>query len=372
MKKMRTVTLITCLLLFSSVGKAETYLTMAEMCEQAPARWTQTYETTWRTVNIDVQPLVPQVKKVPILKVVPEFGQPDVSVLGAGWTSKARRMGVFNAYLNYADLEENDKVSTTTTTSIYPPFDMNTAYAKGNELILAKVLDQLQLIMNTLGYDRGQWQYDRPNKVMVNTIASNTTGILRPGNYTVSLNQKLYGLPIFCHALSGVEQPKDSEQVITTGLTFRIRTLHAIALSGKQVKVTDVLAEDVPLCSFSTVKAAIEEEIQAGHIRKIFDVELGYALYNEPGTFRTPGNPEFSTAVFYAVPVWRVTCHYIENAKKELRDYTGMDVSERNVIEYKTLIVNAQTGVVMDRTDNHKGCADYAGFLSWEEVRGKQ
>ncbi len=45
---------------------------------------------------------------------------------------------------------------------------------------------------------------------------------------------------------------------------------------------------------------------------------------------------------------------------------------ERGEMEYKMLIVNAQTGVVMDRANNRKGCGDYLGFISFKEAGGKQ
>lgn len=376
MKKMYAVTLLVCLAL-PLAGSAQSYLTIAEMRKQPPARWSQVYDTKWRTVNIDVQPTLPQADKLPILKVVLNFWQPDVSALSEGWRSEGNDRGTFTfrVYLNDLDQEERDvmdKTTTTTTMSYYPPFDMGTSYAPDNDLTLNDVLNHFKRIMDEMGEDQAQWQYDQPVSVMVNSTVSNTTGKpLLPGSYSLRLNQTLQGVPVLCHVLEGVDGEKDQEMRLRIGLTFQIRTPEAVRMSGKQVKETDVLADDVPLCDFSKVKTAIEEEIQAGHIRKIFDAELGYALYNEPGVFRKPGLEWLRTAVFYAVPVWRVNCHYIEDAKKELRDYTGQDVPERAVMEYKTLIVNAQTGTVIDRTENRKGCGDYAGFISFKEAGGK-
>ncbi len=344
------------------------YLTVKQMLEHPPARWTQVYETKWRTVSIDVQPVLPQADKIPVLKVVPDFWLPDVSALGAGWKSEVSRPGstTFRAYLDDVDQEERGTHSETISTNYYPPFNMNASYAQGNDLTLNDILNHLKSIMGATGEGQAQWQYDRPNRVLVNTTVSKKTGeLLLPGSYYVSLNQQMQGVTVLCHVLDGVDHAKDEEMRLHNGLTFHTRTLQSVSLGGKQVKVTDVLADDVPLCGFDKVKAAIEEEIQSGHIRKIFDVELGYALYNEPGVSRKPGAEWMKTAVFYAVPVWHVNCYYVENGKKEIRDYKGTGVSERGEIEYKTLIVNAQTGVIMDRSDNRKGCGDYAGFISW-------
>ncbi len=374
MRKICVITLLACLALLPLTGSAQAYLTVIKMREHPPARWTQVYETKWRTVGIDVQPMLPQADKIPVLKVIPDFWLPDVSALGAGWKSELSRLGstTFRAYLDDIDQEERSAHGETTSTYYYPPFDMNTSYAQGNELTLGDVLNHLKSIVGAMGEGQMQWQYDRPNSIMVNTTVSNKTGkLLLPGSYSVSLNQQLQGVPVLCHVLEGVDDVKDQEMRLRIGMTFHIRKPEAVSLFGKQVKVTDVLSDDVPLCDFGKVKAAIEEEIQAGYIRKIFDVELGYALYNEPGVSRKPGAEWLQNAVFYTVPVWQVNCHYVESGNKELRNYEGTGVTERGMMEYKTLIVNAQTGVIVDRSDNHKGCGDYAGFISWEDAGGK-
>ena len=372
MRKICVITLLACLALLPLAGSAQGYLTITQMYEQVPQRWTQDYETKWRTVSIDVQPVVPQADKLPILKVIPDFWLPDVSALGAGWSSEVSERSTFFADLDDVEPDAREK-GKTTTTNYYPPFDMNVSYAQNSPLKLNDVIDQMQRIVGAMGEARGQWRYSRPERILINTTVSKKTGEpLFPDIYTVCLQQKLQDIPILCHVLSGVEEPKDQELQYWGGLTFRICTPEAISVFGKQVRITDMLAEDVPLCDFAMVKSAIEQKIQSGHIRKIFDVELGYALYNEPGVSRKPGMEWLKTAVFYAVPAWRVNCYYVENARAEIRDYTKWDVPQRSEIEYKTLIVNAQTGVALDRSDNRKGCGDYAGFLSWEEAGGRE
>lgn len=43
------------------------YISILERNEHPPERWTKAYETKWRTVEIDVQLIVPQVENMPIL-----------------------------------------------------------------------------------------------------------------------------------------------------------------------------------------------------------------------------------------------------------------------------------------------------------------
>ncbi len=372
MKRICVTTLMICLLLLPPAVHAQGYISISEMTQQPPERWVQAYETPWRTIDIDVQPVVPVADTLPILKVVPDFRPLDVSGLGEGWSRReANERSTFGAYLN-KDRSPRRESDNTTTTNYYPPFDMNTAYSKNNDMTLGDVILHLRGILTAMGEDREQWQYSQPNRIFINATINLKTGEpMYADSYTVFLNQMLRGIPLLCHVLEGVAQPKDQEMISHTGLSFTITTPDLLSLGGKQVKVISLLADDVPLCDFSKIKTAIEKQIQAGHVRKIFDVELGYALYNEPNIYRKPGAVWLQTAAFYAVPVWRVNCYYIEDAKGKLRDYTGTGVPQRAEIEYIALIINAQTGVVMDRDDNHKGCGDFTGFVSWEDVGGK-
>lgn len=93
-------------------------------------------------------------------------------------------------------------------------------------------------------------------------------------------------------------------------------------------------------------------------------------LYNTPGMTNKSGFQR--TAVFYAIPAWQVNCLYVDGGKKELRDYSELDVDERNTQESKTVFVNAQTGEIIPTLDNGKDCLDYQGFISWEQVGGNQ
>ncbi|MEG2604862.1 MAG: hypothetical protein RSB91_07975, partial [Clostridia bacterium] len=136
------------------------------------------------------------------------------------------------------------------------------------------------------------------------------------------------------------------------------------------MKIADTIAEDVPLCGFDKIKETLDKEITAGHVRKIFDVDLGYTLYNTPGMTNKSGFQR--TAVFYAIPAWQVHCLYVDSGKKEMRDYSGLDVDERNTQEAKTVLINAQTGEIIPSLEKEKGCLDYQGFISWEEAREKE
>lgn len=52
-----------------------------------PDHWTATYDTSWRTITVDVQPTVPDVEEISILQVRPAYWipQPDGET---AWSAK--------------------------------------------------------------------------------------------------------------------------------------------------------------------------------------------------------------------------------------------------------------------------------------------
>ena len=48
---------------------AESYCLMGDIAISAPARWTETYQTQWRSIPVDVPVEVPKVAQFPIIKV---------------------------------------------------------------------------------------------------------------------------------------------------------------------------------------------------------------------------------------------------------------------------------------------------------------
>ena len=52
-------------------GTAETteYYTLGQLRERTETRWTQTYETPWRTLNVDANIYMPEADSTPVFKM---------------------------------------------------------------------------------------------------------------------------------------------------------------------------------------------------------------------------------------------------------------------------------------------------------------
>lgn len=118
---------------------------------------------------------------------------------------------------------------------------------------------------------------------------------------------------------------------------------------------------------------AVEKEINAGHIRKVYEIKLGYVLYNQPGVYREKGlSPAESQAqwekmAYYAKPMWQVNCLYVKSASGSLRDVSSYTDDERNSLDYHQLLIDAQTGEMVVLGDE-KDRNEFKGFTSWDEV----
>ena len=131
-------------------------------------------------------------------------------------------------------------------------------------------------------------------------------------------------------------------------------------------KIRTVEFEDVPLASLDTVLAGISKEIEAGHIRVVTSVRLGYLLYS---------NPEM-TDYAWAVPSWVVECKYVPKATEEYEDvwtkegeiYTG-ETAPWSGMKAVELSVNAQTGVPIIFTVGDEETFSVPKIITWNDLQ---
>ena len=77
---------------------------------------------------------------------------------------------------------------------------------------------------------------------------------------------------------------------------------------------------------------------------------------------------QYQTVHHYARPMWHVNCLYVEKTTAELRDVSGYTDDERNSIDYYQLLIDAQTGELVEQNNARDRC-EYKGFISWEDVQ---
>ena len=383
--KKQFAALLAALSLLPTLALAQEYYTLPEIKEQAKDGWHETYTDKYgRETAVDIDVEVYGDDKAPILRLEDANLQVDETRLIDGETAdhirdKFKRFNITKDYPYDTVTEVRKKGGRKTW--IYRAWgeaiDPNKAYGAeyGSDLTIGGVYDFCAQALARQGLDMSDdFEYAHPKQVEMLVNISQATG--QPAStpfYIVNLWQKLRGLPILEHAMKGFE--KQGWPMYTPTVIFMMLDENSYDIYINMMKEAELVAEDIPLCSFDTVKRNLEAQIEAGHIQGVLSLQFGYALYNEPGypNYRKDIEIDYQ-ADYYAVPSWVIECIYMPNGKKTFvmqEDPTpGANIRGQN--DCKTLVINAQTGELIDVTDRSKGGfgdADYKGFIPWDRVK---
>lgn len=391
MKRFLCLIFVLMLLPCASIGE-ESYLTIQQMKAQLPRRLTQTYETKWRQIAIDAEIILPDVDALPVALIAGGAQEPVQTAKETGW-DRIEYRGPYNLLLvnevpDYPKSVNGVRIGTPVSKgNWYSGFAAENRYVPMDEITFGEIVSKAKEKIRQFGYDPEMFEIDNPVRVWAHHVyGSGTQTDLLPGYLYMEVRPKVAGIPVMSHILQAVESHHGSSR----SDEFCLMPYADIAYDGylgdlshiylTPLTVVETLAEDIPLCPFDRVLAAVEQEISAGHIRKIYEIELGYVLYNQPGVYRTTGTTiggsrketeayqAYQNARYYVKPVWQVNCLYVESATGQLRDGTGYTDDERNTIDYYQLLIDAQTGEMIRRSNQRDRC-EFTGFLGWEEVR---
>lgn len=375
-----TAFLAALLALCCSVSMAQEYGTLAQIRKQVAGGWREAYTDQYgreMTVDIDVEVYGGEI--APVVKVRPLEIEIDSALLEEGAVFMDRTL----CRNNPAD-DVFGARSGQVTMDVYHTYgesvDMDAVYGEefGAQLTMRRLRERACEILSVQRISLDDFLFDQPKEFSVRCkMKTKTQEVIAPAAYLAHFWQTMYGLPILESIGRGYERAAWPEFAPQAQITMRGSDEYSITLWN--VEETELLARDIPLASFGTVKRSIEEKIESGHIRKVYSMRLGYVVFNEKGY---PGRPPegirswWDIDSYYLVPTWVVECVYMDNPKEPFA-YKGrhndewMD-NEKNSGHYRFVMVNAQTGEVYDRDDRSlKGYGDttYKGFISWDDVK---
>ena len=141
-------------------------------------------------------------------------------------------------------------------------------------------------------------------------------------------------------------------------------------LSFELAKKRTVEYADVPLAPLESVLDSIREEMEAGNLRALHSVELGYILYS---------NPEMTDHA-WAIPRWVVNAEYV--TKEELKSYEkdkerreeklkAADPEEYGQFSFysRSLPVDAQSSEMLIWTVPTKETYEVPKIVTWDEAK---
>lgn len=355
------------------------FVNIQQLREQTDDHWTQTYVTQWRDVAIDTPITIPDADNVPIAVIIRDLNITCPTADESGWDEANIRDGAMIAARNVTlpKSVNGRRISKNATAkgNWYSGFSDDRTYVPMCSTSFGEVLTLVKQSLTGFGFDPDDFLLDNPKRVWAHHryFADEKADAL-PGYLLFQCYQKLYGLPLLGHIYDAVCDHYHGESRmgefydffrLTGGYDGVLGDLDRLFFDNFQV--TDQLAQDVPLCSFGKVQSTVEADIRAGHIRKVFEMRLGYMLFNEPGVYRNASSIQTPEVHFYLKPVWVVKCLYVKNPRGKLR--TPIDGDERNTLDYRELFIDAQTGEPLRESKAFERC-ECKGFLSWQDVGG--
>ena len=391
--KMMVLVLCACLLLPFAV-QAQEYYTLPEIREQAAAGWHKTYTDKYgreTVVDVDVEVFGEDV--APVVRIANAYYAPNLDLLEEGEEAEAlERNGRFHVSKNHpynsiSGKNRKDGRRTDIYTSYGEVVEFDRAYLSDyeNDLTVGEAYEFARAYLEKHGLNPDEYDFEYPKEFYaICSISQSKKTPVTPGFYLMYLRQKFYDMPVLTHAMYSYENM--GWPYYTPEFMIQIRNENEYSFNIEAMKEVELLAEDIPLCSFDKVIETIEKQIEAGKIQQVFSLQFGYSLYNKPG-LNLPRGTNWNEADYYAVPSWVVKCVYLPNGKKNLSEEVdalmkkwGEDLTEDGAVDHLTnfITINAQTGEMLDpmntskaRTNNSPngtGDADYKGFISWDKV----
>ena len=383
MKRLSSLVVLLCMICTSAIAESG-YYSVDDLPAVTSPHWETRYEAHGRTIEVDVDVTIPEVDRAPVITVrrMPPFAESVCSELEA-WCAQAEKDDHVNRY----SFRSNDY--STQMTHALPPawgksrdsefvagamsqnlfdlyeFDIDQAYADNNELTVAEAVaimkDQVAALFpeETLHlrtvYVDGQTFWKKSGEPIRET-----------GGYSLCLSQTFHGIPFmasiheaFTQFAVGDEDVWLKDRGIMRGIVF---DENAWSLNCVFYQENSVLHEDIPLLPFDAVKCKIENLIQSGHVRWIDSVTLGYVQFDT-------ADPDEQLLI----PCWVVWCEYHPaGATSERRGGINSSTNlmyDGNSDYYRPLIINAQTGVLVDPENATEGRCMCPEIVLWEDVQ---
>ena len=266
----RWLTLLPALLLPLSAATEE-YCAITQLRSQAPALWTQTCSPPWRDITVGC-----------------DLGE-AVSASGR-WDVRRSPGGVL--CIDIGSVDDQRPRGTFHSAQTCAPQD-TASFAPGSGEDVTAALLEAGAMLRDCWMPKGLFDLTCPAEVAVWWITDRQGKQVGGCEYYLTLRQQLCGIRLLGHAFLGMpgsmREGKVGEYSASVGATLRYISREHASLSGDTLYETGRVAQDMPLCGFGRVLAAMEREFMAGRLRRVDEAALGYVLYNVPGAAKDPG-----------------------------------------------------------------------------------
>ena len=377
MKSLKTLLLVFWLLLASLPACGETqYYSISDLPDVTSERWKETYQAYGRTIDVDVEIEIPAVTTAPVLLV---RSASSVSEATAQEIEKQCEAAMEADKVNSYSFKSTDFVTSydygtppqwgktqdaeyemtmSWNSHLLLDYSMDKAYAEDNDLLLCDAVETAQKQIEAL--------YHCEKLKLTNVATFDRTfykkskeKISEQGYYHLEMHQVFRGIPL----MASVQNAFSEKGLWNENLWIKERGRASADVWGENsfliscwfYEESDVLYQDIPLLPFDGLKYQVEELINAGYVRDIFSVNLGYVQFD------TENSEEQAL-----VPAWVVWCEYQQEGPQAERTgplYTDGWLEHEPY--YRPLIINAQTGEMIDPESTKEGRCMMPEIMTW-------
>ena len=365
---------------------------------------------TRRTIAVDVPVIIPEVERVPVVQVsaplwteVPErLGLPvtkadgwmivyeDENLLAQrngddasgeaatvwGIDPEARERADIQVYCN-PPLDQRLGANWWYTSDYYYPYEVDpeTVFAEENELSLANAQDMLKRLL-TYYYGEEYADFDM-DYIEVRGRARKRIGNryedlgdykkdYPKGTYFLSFRQKIDGIPVYLNM--GEKKLTTDAANFTPEISakwgriygdnfFEYMDASSFMMNTEIFNKEVELVEDVPLAPVDAIISRLEQEIDAGLLRNVYALRLGYVSYLDEG----------SPDTYSLYPMWICDCEYAESAKQKFEVNIWSD-EFRESFYYQQILIDAQTCEVVSGWVTEDEDLYHAEPVTWDDV----
>lgn len=376
MRKRFSLILVTLLLASTfpppSLATSE-YCTIHELQQQATQSWHNTYETKWRTIQIDADILIPEVDALPVVRF--QENATPYPIEDRYFSNHTNTPGIFMTYNSPTLTDQEARYTEERKPGTFPqeiyhrnPWELAKAYAASNPLTLQAAIDFLdELFDSTTGGNVQPYVTDVITAQWVEK-KRNLDGSAKPyrdmGYYNLTFTQAFHGIPLM-RGVKPTKYSKDWKTPLAPMGNFWVASRNEFRLDLLFPREElGILIVDVPVLPLEKIIPVYEKLIMDGYVRDVASLEFGYAPFWE--------TKEYTTLVAY--PCWFLVSEFETNPKRERagffsesENYTPNPVLGNEYV----VIVNAQTGELFDPFSISQEDTYVPNIITWDDVGGR-
>ncbi|MEF9878759.1 MAG: hypothetical protein RSC05_12275 [Acinetobacter sp.] len=371
MKRLMILILLCSCFASASLGEVG-YKSIMDIQAETPDRWTETYQTKWRTIEIDVPIELPNAEQFPVIQVKPS-DKLDPSLIADYEYINVNDPGFFSGSKDkyHAEMYDYPVTLRQKTLGVFEngaipdiqPENNSISYQTALDVGLKELYrlfgllpDELRLAETKVYSGFYRSEYKNSHERLWYEYVSGC------GEYHFRFEQLFYGISMEPATECYHNLFPKNESIFGYKPLFSIEVTSAdsFCLWGSHYQSTNVIHEDIPIASFFDAKAVIEEEIKAGHLRSVDSIKLCYIPYLDPS----------DKTVVWLLPAWYVKGGYTRNAKREFTPWYNADgVMVDDGIERREVVFQANIGELIDYNAKGQKRRHVPKITTWDDLR---